>query len=427
MARWADEFEHEEQLAEIAGILNAQHARLVAVAARALRDGGWFGEGIHSFQHWLTIHLGVCPGQAKKVATIAARVDDFPLLIAAFGRGELSLDQVYVVAAKAPAWADAMMTMFASVATVRQLQRTIRAENFDGDPDQPQPAPTSPAPDGLGLSWDEHSRLHLPGSLDADDGAVVQGALDDARDALFQAGHTDASYGDALVEIARRSLESVAVDRRERFCSHVHVHTDTGATQLTNGVALTPSLRDYLLCDSKLHPVWERDNVPFGAGRTQRSVPDRLRRLIEHRDQGCRVPECPMRFVHIHHIKHWSDGGETESHNLLSLCRRHHKLHHLGQLGITGNADIPGDVEFADAGGRPLANRARPRPPTDPPPQPDVRYQHPTGERLNPMWTGLGWAHPEALARRRQRANDHCDWRTQPREVATRTRPPLAS
>jgi hypothetical protein len=43
------------------------------------------------------------------------------------------------------------------------------------------------------------------------------------------------------------------------------------------------------------------------------------------------------------------------------------------------------------------------------------------------MWTGLGWAHPEALARRRQRANDHCDWRTQPREVATRTRPPLAS
>ena len=50
MAHWADEFEHEEQLAEIAGILNAQHARLVAVAARALRDGGWFGEGIHSFQ-----------------------------------------------------------------------------------------------------------------------------------------------------------------------------------------------------------------------------------------------------------------------------------------------------------------------------------------------------------------------------------------
>ena len=40
----AQEFEHEDQLAEIAGILNAQHARLVEVAALAQRDGRWFGE-----------------------------------------------------------------------------------------------------------------------------------------------------------------------------------------------------------------------------------------------------------------------------------------------------------------------------------------------------------------------------------------------
>src|SRR3954447_25809340 len=102
----ADEFQHESELAEIAGILNAQHCRLVGVAARALADGRWCGEGIQSFHHWLAIHLGVAPGQAKKIATIAARVHEFPLSFAAFSRGELSLDQVYVVAAKAPAWAD---------------------------------------------------------------------------------------------------------------------------------------------------------------------------------------------------------------------------------------------------------------------------------------------------------------------------------
>ena len=148
MRTLSEEFEYEDQLAEIAGGLNALHARAIGVAARAEREGGWFGEGIHSIQHWLTIHLGMCPAQARKIATIAARVDDFPLLIAAFGRGELSLDQVYVVADKAPAWADAIMTEFASVATVRQLQRTIRDHNFDGDPDAPQPEPAAPAHDG---------------------------------------------------------------------------------------------------------------------------------------------------------------------------------------------------------------------------------------------------------------------------------------
>lgn len=423
----ADEFEHENLLAEIAGILNAQHARLIGVAARALADGRWCGEGIQSFNHWLTIHLGVAPGQAKKIATIAARVDEFPLLIAAFGRGELSIDQVYVVAAKAPGWADAIMTNFASICTVRQLQRTIRDENFEGDPDAPKPEPTPSSVDGVGVSWDEHSRLRLSGSLDADDGAIVQGALDEAKDALFRAGHSNPSNSDALVELARRSLESAPTDRRQRFLPHVHIHTDTGATQLTNGVTLPPAIRDYLLCDCKLQPVWERDNIAFGAGRTQRSIPDRLRRMIEHRDQGCRVPGCANRFGHMHHIRHWADGGDTESYNLLSLCPRHHKLHHLGQLGISGNADIPSGVTFTDTKGRRLADHARPKPPTGPPPQPAVGYEHPTGGRLNPMWTGLDWAHPNALKRRRQQSNNVAPSRARPDNPDLESAPPLAS
>jgi hypothetical protein len=297
------------------------------------------------------------------------------------------------------------MTNFASICTVRQLQRTIRDENFDGDPDAPVAEPTSPTSGGVGVGWDEHSRLRLTGSLDADDGAFVQGALEEAKDALFLAGHPTPSTGDALVEMARRSLEAAPAERRQRFLPHVHVHTDTGATQFTNGVSLPPAIRDYLLCDCTLHPVWERDNIPYGAGRTQHSVPRRLRRLIEHRDQGCRVPGCAMRFVQIHHIKHYADLGETESDNLISLCRRHHKLHHQGELGIDGNADISSGVRFTDARGRPLTDCAKPKPPTGPPASSASNYEHPTGERLNPMWTGLGWVHPNALKKRRERTN----------------------
>src|SRR5918994_1219347 len=118
---------------------------------------------------------------------------------------------------------------------------------------------------------------------------------------------------------------------------------------------------------------------------------------------------CATRHVQIHHIRHWCDGGATESANLISLCRHHHKLHHLGKLAIAGNADLPDGVTFTDAGGRPLAEHARPRPPNGPPPKPDVAYQHPSGERLQPWWTGLGWVHPNALAKRRRESIERSD------------------
>ena len=41
----------EDELAEVAGHLDVQHARWVEVTARAAADGGWHGEGIHSIEH----------------------------------------------------------------------------------------------------------------------------------------------------------------------------------------------------------------------------------------------------------------------------------------------------------------------------------------------------------------------------------------
>jgi hypothetical protein len=188
---------------------------------------------------------------------------------------------------------------------------------------------------------------------------------------------------------------------------------------LTNGVVLPDSVRDYLACDSALQPVWERDNTPFGTGRTQRAVPDRTRRIIEHRDQGCRVPGCGNRHVEIHHIVHWTNGGPTETWNLISLCARHHRLHHHGTLGIAGNADEPDGVVYTDATGRVLDHHPTPRAPTGPPPEPHSRYRHPTGERMDARW--IDWAHPNARQRRYEQALESCR-RSKEREREQRRR-----
>lgn len=384
----------EADLAPIAGVLNVAHSQLVEKTVVALERGGWSGAGIHTSVQWLTIQMGLSTPRAKQVVAVAERIAQYPTLRAAFAAGELAFDQVYVVATRAPAWADAKVTEFARYATVPQLRRVIRDEYFDDDPDEPEPE-AKQSGDRCSFGWDDDGRFSLNARGEADGGAIVEDALNEARDALFHNGHEDVTWWDALVEVCRRSQSTASPERRERFKTYAHYDVDTGRAQLTNGVVLPAAVRDYLLCDGQIQPVWERDNIPFGVGRSQRIVPDRTRRIVEFRDQGCGVPGCTSQHVEIHHIIHWDKGGPTETWNLVSLCPRHHKLHHKGLLGISGNADVPGGVVYTDHDGRPLDQHGKPRVPTGPPPEPEIGYRHPTGERLQRRW--VHWQHPANL------------------------------
>ena len=220
---------------------------------------------------------------------------------------------------------------------------------------------------------------------------MIERALCNARDTLFhQAEHDgpgpDIGWADALVAAGRRRRWP----RRHATGHLVLVHlatdqpggTDRGAW-MHGGPGLPDALRRYLTCDTRVRPVWETDGKPVSVGRALRTVPDRTRTVIENRDRGCRVPGCPRtRWLHIHHLIHWENGGRTDTNNLIALCAHHHRLHHHGRIGITGDADQPDGVTFTDHRGRTLAPTAPPRPPGDPPAprRPPPRHQpHPLG------------------------------------------------
>lgn len=284
---------------------------------------------------------------------------------------------------------------------------------FEGDPDEPSPEPT-PTRDRVSFGVGRDGRWRLNANLGVDDGRRIAAALSERRDALFVERRSDdeasATLPEAFVDCFDRSLGAVeSISRRDHFRTWLHLDVTDASVTTTDGWRIPMAIADHILCDGIVQPVWERDGVPFSVGRTQRIVPDRTRRIVERRDRGCRVPGCSAdRFVEVHHIVHWIDGGPTDTSNLISLCPRHHRMHHRGQFDISGNADEFDDVVYTDQQGQVIDPRPRPVVTTGPPPTSSAEYRPPLNGRFDWDWIGLGWIHPDEIARRRGRTPGAC-------------------
>ena len=226
---------------------------------KRLETGGWEMHGIVSPAHWIAWKAGLSSAHAQQLVTVARRRDEFPVTFAAFDAGELSLDQVVPIATRAPRWADAELCEFAKLATVTQLRRVLRSYDFPPDPttDDDQPGERREPAELLSLWHHDDGRWELRGELDADHGAILNTALREAQDALFQRDGAVASKVDALVEIANRSLDTIAdTARRDRY--RVHVHLDVDNTMLDGlGYRLPEWFRDLICCDTIVSTVNE--------------------------------------------------------------------------------------------------------------------------------------------------------------------------
>jgi hypothetical protein len=146
---------------------------------------------------------------------------------------------------------------------------------------------------------------------------------------------------DALVKITEHFLATTHDGRfqglkgSERCQVVLHVDIDTLRTQgerchLDEKPWIAPQTAKRLCCDASLVTVLEdkHGNV-LNVGRRSRTVPANISRALKERDKTCRFPGCcESRYVDVHHIQHWADGGETSLDNLVTLCRYHHRQLH---------------------------------------------------------------------------------------------------
>ena len=152
-------------------------------------------------------------------------------------------------------------------------------------------------------------------------------------------------------------------------------HPFSSGGELDDGTRVSAETSRRLACDAGLVTIAHAsDGSVLDVGRKTRTIPPALRRALEARDRGCRFPGCGLRFTDAHHVKHWSEGGETKLDNLVLTCRLHHRLVHeegyrVELVEVTqewaGGAGLR--ANFYDPRGRPVPDappplRAGPRP-----------------------------------------------------------------
>lgn len=392
--------ELDEQIVTWSGRIAAGEARLLALVAEFDRREAWGGPGLLSCAHWLSWRTGLSPGAARERVRVAKALTGLPVLASALAAGRVSFSQLRAITRVAEPGDEQRWLDLARSTTGGQLERLVRGirrvrrlEQARDDPEQAAWRMRASA------AYDADGTLVLSVRLPAQDGAVVMAALEQLQHELDRAAAADrgakpapggepatevpplaataaptsrATLTQAIVELARRSLEQVSQQhpeqgRRARVRLTAHVDPLSGWGRLRDGELLPPVvLRGVPGCPSpRIDPAAPgaegtspfraapeavsvsrfdpRDaaHCRFDVGRSARVPSATLRELLGTLDgERCRFPGCSRRRrLHAHHVRFWSRGGRTDLSNLALLCERHHTLAHAAGFELTLRAD----------------------------------------------------------------------------------------
>ncbi|HEX7061262.1 MAG TPA: DUF222 domain-containing protein [Woeseiaceae bacterium] len=355
--------ELDRAIVNLAGRINAATHDFLVLVRRFDERAGWLGSHCDSCAQWLAWRCDMSQSAAREKVRVAHALKTLPAIGRTFAEGRLSYSKVRALTRVAgPANEDELLA-FALTTTAAHVEERCR-ELRCGTAASLSEAVRAHMRRGLSLRRDpERGVVTLTVELPYETGELVDKALDRALEAEV-AGVSEpeiaeeswaAQRADALVAMAKAYLSGGDGSRASATPDHyqVTVHVDEAALRGSAGRSALPieTVRR-LACDSDVVVITEdAAGNPLNIGRKTRVVPAAIRRAIYARDRHCRFPGCRnTRFLHVHHIRHWKDGGETSVENGLLLCPRHHWLPHEG--GYTIEKDWRGRWFFRRPDGR---------------------------------------------------------------------------
>lgn len=336
----------------------AAQRHLLSAIAEYDRRGEWRDDGSRSMADWVAARLTVSPRTAREYVRVAKALSGLPMLAAAFGRGELSFDQVAALSHIAEPDTEAELIDEAQQLGFHQLESFVRMR-------RPNRVEAERAGRRRELRWredprDENSAL-LFGRLPHDDMATLAAAID----RLAEQAPRDPVSGeyeplwrrraDALVALAGARLAADVDVSRATVVIHTDLATvageDEGMGETDDGAPLSTETVRRLACGARWYELIEGPDGCVKVGRATRTPPPWMVRRIRRRDRGCRFAGCSAQLgIEIHHIVHWGNGGDTDEPNLVSLCPRHHHLVHEEGWSIRG--DPRKGIDFVRPDGR---------------------------------------------------------------------------
>ena len=373
-----------DELVQLRSVVNAAEARSAEIVAELSALDQGHPLGCRSPEQFLSWTAGLSHAPAKALAEVGSRLGELPSLRAAAKDGSLSISQARAIASVARDDADAAdFVKLAKNTTCNQLEaacrhaRRVRRADEDADT-------AARRRRRLRTWWSVAGTLRLDGELDAEAGAIVATAIEQAQDLVPSeaAARADsppaARAADALAVLARAFLGEASGPEAEgsepvgQLSVHVGLDARVGSgggdpalADLCrlgwNGVGVSDAMARRLGCDSALQAVIrDGDGNPLALGRARRVVNRRLRRALHARDAYCQAPGCgATQFLAAHHVVHWADGGPTDLDNLVLLCHWHHAMLHDGRF-VARVVDGEPVVKYAESERAP-----RPPPPVD--------------------------------------------------------------
>jgi hypothetical protein len=352
--------ELEAQITELAGHLNAAQYRWLTLIAEFDRRQGWSDGRLASCAHWLNFKCGLNLGAAREKVRVAHALKSLPHIGAAMARGELSYSKVRAVSRVACAATEENLLMIALHGTAHHVETIVRHYRRAQQAEQLSREARQQANRSLHYWYDEDGSLVIKARLPALGGAMVVKALEAAMQEVpstelcvafdeeeplsFQERRADAlaMLGESYLQ--RRAAASSSSADRHQIVVHIDAETlkdqTAGRCHIDQGPSIPAETVRRIACDSTLVQILETEQgMPRDVGRKTRSIPPAIRRALNARDPGCCFPGCTyQRYLDAHHIEHWADGGETKLSNLVTLCRRHHRLVHEGGIAVAPRA-----------------------------------------------------------------------------------------
>lgn len=342
-----------ETIAELAARLHAATYQLLVMLREFDAQAGW-NTGFLSCAHWLHWRTGIDLGACREKVRVARALEALPLASASMEAGQLSYAKVRALTRVATPANERKLVDVALAGTAAHVERVVRGWRRVDAAEERSQADTRHLRRTLTTWVDDDGMVVIRGRLSPEVGALVQRALDAAADELFKS-HRGAARGqdlaedvtyaqrraDALGRIAEAALSADADERHPagpRCQVVVHIdHGETGGVLETGSgpVRISAETSQRLACDASVVEMrHDLAGTTLDVGRRTRTVPSSIRRALEARDGTCRFPGCTSRRCDAHHVQHWVDGGVTSLHNLVMLCRRHHRAVHEGRFAV---------------------------------------------------------------------------------------------